>query len=89
MRNISREKDTKVKWGGLKLTVHYEENGFPDVIIKDIYCEDDPIKFLETVQEGGDIIGDVATLVAEERVELNTDDFDDRSDYLYEALYDK
>jgi hypothetical protein len=85
------EKETTVTWNGLKLTVHYEENGYPDVILLDVYCEDAPITFLEKVQECKDIVGEVATLVGEvwsETINEEPDIFD-RADYYYEMQNEK
>jgi hypothetical protein len=85
------EKETTVTWNGLKLTVHYEENGYPDVILHDVYCEDAPITFLEKVQEGKDIVGEVATLVSEVWAETINEEPDifDKADYYYEMQNEK
>lgn len=82
------EKETTVTWNGLTLTVQYEENGYPDVILKDIYCEDAPITFLEKVQECKDIVGEVATLVSESWAETFQEDRE-RSDEIYELLQEQ
>ena len=82
------EKETTVNWNGLNLEVGYEENGYPDVILKYVHCEDAPIKFLEKVQEGKDIVGEVATLVGEVWSETHQEELD-RSDEIYEFLNDK
>lgn len=84
-------KETTINWNGLELTVHYEENGFPDVILKDVYCEDSPITFLEKVQECKDIVGEVAGLVSENWAEEHneTPDIFDKADYYFEMQNDK
>lgn len=88
---MGTEKETTVKWNGLDLTVHYEENGYPDVILLDAYCEDSPITFLEKVQECKDIVGELATLVSERWAEeINEEpDIFDKADYYYEMQNDK
>ena len=87
-RVFETEKETTVTWNGLKLTVHYEENGYPDVILHDVYCEYAPITFLEKVQECKDIVGEVATLVGQDWAETYQEELD-RSDEIYEFLNDK
>jgi hypothetical protein len=85
------EKETTVTWNELTIKVHYEENGYPDVILKDVYCEDAPITFLEKVQECKDIVGEVATLVGEHWSETINEEPDifDKADYYYEMQNEK
>jgi hypothetical protein len=85
------EKETTVNWNGLNLEVGYEENGYPDVILKYVHCEDAPITFLEKVQECKDIVGEVATLVGEVWAETINEEPDifDKADYYYEMQNEK
>lgn len=85
------EKETNVTWNGLDLTVQYTENGFPNVILLDVYCEDSPITFLEKVKGCKDIVGEIATLVSENWAQQHDDEPDifDKADYYYEMQNEK
>ena len=85
------QKQRIIKWKGLDIEVEYEENGYPDVILKDAHCPDNQIEFLEKVQESKDIIGELCTIIAEYWSEEYDDRFDEMEygEQLYEMLHDK
>ena len=82
------EKETTITWQGLKVTVHYEPNGMPDLILLNAYCPDKPIEFLEKVQGNENALDEIATIVGEDWAAENYVSEPD-IDYLYERIVDK
>jgi len=82
------EKETDITWQGLKVTVHYEPNGMPDLIILDAYCSEKPIEFLEKVQGNDNALDEIATIVGEDWAADNYCTEID-VDYIYERSVDK
>ena len=86
------EKETDITWQGLKVTVRYEPNGMPDLILLDAYCPESPIEFLEKVQGNENALDEIATIVGEdwaaEQGEPYYDIFD-HADEMHEFRHDK
>ena len=84
------EKETTITWQGLKVDVHYEPNGMPDVILLDAICPDNPIQFLKKVQGNKYALDEIATLVGEDWASNQPEpDPTDFSDIIYEMMNDK
>jgi len=81
------EKETDITWQGLKVTVHYEPNGMPEIILLDAYCPESPIEFLEKVQGNEQALDEIATIVGENWAADYYSEPD--MDYLYERSVDK
>jgi len=82
------EKETTITWQGLKVDVHYEPNGMPDLILLNVICYDNPIEFLEKVQGNENALDEIATIVGEDWAAENYVSEPD-IDYLYERSVDK
>ena len=84
------EKETDITWQGLKVTVHYEPNGMPDLILLDAYCSEKPIEFLEKVQGNEKALDEIATIVGEDWAsDVQERDVIDFADDIYEMINDK
>ena len=86
------EKEVTVKWEGLEVTVRYQPNGMPDLILLDAYCESEPIEFLEKVQGNENALDEIATEVGEYWASEQGEPYYDPADYsdeIYERLHNK
>jgi len=86
------EKETTITWQGLKVDVHYEPNGMPDLILLNVICYDNPIEFLEKVQGNENALDEIATIVGEDWAAEQDEpfyDIFDHADEMYEFKNNK